>query len=68
MNLISNMLQKDPNKRYKSVAEIKKHPWLKDVDWDAMLSKSIAPPIVPNVKDSHIDPDYIELPLDFEES
>lgn len=62
------MLQKDPTKRYKSVSEIKRHSWLKDVDWDALLAKSIPPPFVPNVKESHIDPDYVELPLDFEES
>lgn len=33
-----------------------------------MLSKDVQPPIVPNVKECHIDPDYVELPLDFEES
>lgn len=68
VNLIQTMLQKDPMKRFKSIAEIRKHPWLKDIDWEAMQNKRIPPPIIPNVKESHIDPDYVELPLDFEES
>jgi hypothetical protein len=33
-----------------------------------MLKKRISPPILPNVRESHIDPDYTDLPLDFEES
>ena len=42
--------------------------WLRDLNWDDVLHKRTSPPIVPNVRDCHIDPDYVELPLDFEES
>jgi serine/threonine protein kinase len=66
-NLIASMLKKDPNKRIQSISEIKKHTWFKDVNWDDVLNKRLTPPIVPNVKESHIDPEYSELPLDFEE-
>jgi hypothetical protein len=41
---------------------------LKDVKWEELLAKRILPPIIPSVKDCHIDPDYVDLPLDFEES
>jgi hypothetical protein len=33
-----------------------------------MLHKRVPPPIVPSVRESHIDPEYTELPLDFEEA
>lgn len=55
-------------KRFKSISEVRKHAWLRDIDWESMQNKRIPPPIIPNVKESHIDPDYFELPLDFEES
>ena len=38
------------------------------MDWAKLLRKEVNPPIVPNVKECCIDPDYVELPLDFEES
>jgi hypothetical protein len=31
------------------------------------MRKQIRPPIVPDIRESNIDPDYSELPLDFEE-
>jgi hypothetical protein len=49
------------------LGEVKKHPWLRDVRWDEILMKRIRPPIIPSVRESQIDPDYTELPLDFEE-
>ncbi len=62
------LLQRDPAKRYQSVNEIKKHQWLKCMNWDEVYNKKLNPPIIPSIKDCHIDPDYVELPLDFEES
>ena len=61
------MLQKDPSKRIASVTDIKKHTWFKGVNWEDFYAKKIEPPIVPNVKECYIDPDYQELPLDFED-
>ena len=62
------MMHKDPVKRYQTIGEVKRHPWLRDTLWDDLLAKRVVPPIMPSVRDCHIDPDYIELPLDFEES
>lgn len=61
-------MMKEPAQRYQSLAEVKRHPWLSDVRWDDILNKKVQPPIVPSVRESHIDPDYTELPLDFEEA
>lgn len=66
-NLITTLLKRDPNLRPSSVSEIKKHSWFKGVNWDDVLNKKMHPPIVPNVKECNIDPDYTELPLNFEE-
>ena len=68
INLVKNLLQKDPNQRFSTIGEIKKHTWLKSVNWELLKDKRVKPPIVPSVKECHIDPDYVELPLDFEES
>jgi len=68
INLISTLLQKNPDKRYQSIGEIKRHSWLKGINWEDLLHKKLPPPIVPNVKECYVDPDYVELPLDFEES
>lgn len=68
VNLMQGLLQRDPNKRYQSITEVRKHSWLKGLNWEDIYHKRITPPIVPNVKECHIDPDYVELPLDFEES
>ena len=66
-DLISKMMAKEPSQRYQTLAEVKLHPWLKNVPWQDILNKRIAPPIKPNCRESHIDPEYTELPLDFEE-
>ena len=38
------------------------------MNWDELVEKKIRPPIIPSVKECYVDPDYVELPLDFEES
>jgi serine/threonine protein kinase len=40
-NLIQGMMQKDPTKRLQSIAEVKRHPWLRDVKWDDILNKRL---------------------------
>ena len=32
------------------------------------MRKEIPPPIIPDVHESYIDPDYVDLPLDFEDT
>lgn len=51
-SLISQLLQKDPTKRLgnaQDAAEIKAHPWFKNVDWKLMEEKKVDPPFVPYV-------------------
>jgi hypothetical protein len=38
---------------------IKKHPFFKNIDWDAILQKKIKPPFTPRIK-SEIDTRYID--------
>lgn len=46
-DLISRLLTKNPNQRlgFKGAEEVKKHPFFKDIDWEAMLHKEITPPL-----------------------
>jgi len=52
--LIKKLLQHKPTKRLGVVkggaAEIKKHPWFKGLDWDALVARRVRPPIVPKIK------------------
>lgn len=32
-DLMSKMLEKDPNKRFQSIEEVKEHEWFDDVNW-----------------------------------
>lgn len=47
-DLMSKLFVADPKDRIgcgeKKWGEIKAHPWFQDVDWDAMLKKSVEPP------------------------
>ncbi|CAD8143919.1 unnamed protein product [Paramecium pentaurelia] len=46
-DLLSKLLQKDPNNRISSANEVKKHPWFKNVDWDMIFKKQIPPVFLP---------------------
>ncbi len=53
---------RDPNKRLGSkneFEEIKAHPFLKNVDWDAILKKRVKPPFIPIINSDH-DTKYID--------
>ena len=66
-DLIGKLLMKDPEKR-PTVPATMKHPWFASLKWEDVLEKKIFPPIVPSLRECYIDPDYVDLPLDFEES
>lgn len=54
-DLIRNLLIKDPSKRLGSqddAAEIKNHPWWKDLNFDDVLNRKLTPPIKPEFKDT----------------
>jgi len=67
-DLLRKLLQKDPNKRYQKVSDIKSHPWLEEVDWEKVLDRKYQPPIVPGPHECCIDEEFLSLPLDFEDS
>lgn len=53
-DLLIKLLQKDPKERLSEAADIKGHPFFKDIDWAKLLNKSYIPPFKPNV-DSLLD-------------
>lgn len=52
-DLISRLLAKDPFRRlgcgHQGAAEIKTHPWFKEVRWDTLLALRVKPPYKPKV-------------------
>lgn len=67
VDLLMRLLAKDPKSRVKAVSEIKNHPWLKDTPWRKYLNKEIPPPFVPSMRESNFDPEFNDLPIDFDE-
>jgi CRP-like cAMP-binding protein len=74
ISLIKKLLHPKTTKRLGVVkggsSEIKKHPWFKGFDFDALLKRRMQPPIIPKIKDnkdlSNFD-DFSSLnPNDFE--
>jgi serine/threonine protein kinase len=46
-DLIGKLLAKKPRKRLSSAKEIMKHPFFKNINWDAMIKREVQPPFVP---------------------
>lgn len=69
-DLISKLLNRDPRQRIGSVKgmeEVKSHPWCEGIDWNVVEKKGITPPWKPKLDKSNFDPEYTQLPLDFDE-
>ncbi|KAL4443164.1 hypothetical protein ABPG74_002231 [Tetrahymena malaccensis] len=69
-NLLSGLLEKDPNKRLGTIdgaKEIIDHPWFKDLRWDQLEQRKINPPFVPNLETDidlkYIDYEFREMPI-----
>jgi len=67
-NLLRKLLEKDPTVRYQDIREIKAHPWLHSINWTRVKDKGYEPPIVPGPHSCCIDEEFLNLPLDFEDS
>jgi len=56
IHLIKKLLNPKPFKRLGvtkgGASAIKKHPWFKGFDWDALLEKKLAAPLVPEIRDN----------------
>ena len=69
-SLLSGLLERNPTKRLGSTVEdaneIKKHPWFKKIDWEALKKKELEPPFKPQVKDKedlrNIDKSFLNEP------
>lgn len=71
VSLIKKLLERNPSKRLganRGVEEIKEHEWLSDIDWEMIRSKKIDPAWRPRLDQSNFDPEYTQLPLNFDES
>ncbi|XP_075705170.1 serine/threonine-protein kinase 32B [Rhinoderma darwinii] len=56
--LLKKLLTKDPECRFSSLADIQTSPYLADMNWDAVLEKSITPSFVPNKGRLNCDPTF----------
>ena len=48
--------------------DIKNHEWIRGVDWQRVVQMDYEPPIVPGPHECCIDEEFLNLPLDFEDS
>jgi len=58
ISIVKKLLHHKPFKRLGAVKGgaklVKKHPWFKDIDWDALYQRKIIAPIIPTIK-SEVD-------------
>lgn len=63
-DLISLLLERDPNRRLSEPNMIKKHKFFEGMDWESLYKKQISPPYIPPVSGnndtSQIDPTFTE--------
>lgn len=68
-SLLEALLRRDPFQRLGSgpegAKEIQRHLFFQHIDWDAMLSKELKPPIVPEIKSTSEIPDLSNFPQAF---
>ena len=52
-DFINKLLQRKPTNRLglNGPHEVKNHQWLRDVDWQALIAKTIAAPFIPGKND-----------------
>ncbi|VDN58053.1 unnamed protein product [Dracunculus medinensis] len=64
MDFISRLLEKSPRRRLgrKGAEEIKRHPFLADIDWDKCEKKRLVPPIIPTIRN---DMDVTNFAVEF---
>ena len=58
--LINGLLIKKPEKRlgFKSINDIKYHPWFKKIDWMGLYNKTIVAPFIPPQGSNNFDPKF----------
>ncbi|KAE8629123.1 hypothetical protein XENTR_v10000360 [Xenopus tropicalis] len=56
--LLKKLLTKDPDCRYSSLSDMQSSPHLSDINWDAVLDKSLTASFVPNKGRLNCDPTF----------
>ena len=66
MDMCARLLDREPTTRIGSnggAEEIRRHPWLAEVDWEKLYSKEIEPPIHPKLNLDNFDPIFTNKEL-----
>ncbi|KAK2891416.1 hypothetical protein Q8A67_014059 [Cirrhinus molitorella] len=58
LDLIRSLLSRDPSSRPSRLSDVQASPYLTDVDWDAVLQKSVPPGFVPHKGRLNCDPTF----------
>lgn len=70
-DLLSKLLDRDPDTRLQDPELIKQHPFFSPIDWNLLLEKKVPPPFVPEVNGEedigNIDPAFLEEPVEDDE-
>jgi len=70
-SIVQELLVKDPFMRLGhkcGAADIKKHSWLKGVNWSEVALRKLKPSFVPSLKNSHFDTECTKNPVDLYDS
>ena len=61
MDFINKLLRRKVDKRlgFKGIDELKKHPWMEEIDWEKLTMKKITPPYIPSNRENY-DKNYCE--------
>jgi serine/threonine protein kinase len=67
-DLLSKLLERDPELRLKDPEKIKRHPFFRGINWTLLVEKKIQPPFVPDVNSkedtSNIDSTFTDEAID----
>jgi len=61
LDVLRRLIERDPKQRLgcrpdgQGLEDIKRHPWFKDTDWDALENKEVEPPFVPDMRQANFD-------------
>eukprot|EP00826_Nyctotherus_ovalis_P024143 TRINITY_DN1869_c0_g2_i12.p1 TRINITY_DN1869_c0_g2~~TRINITY_DN1869_c0_g2_i12.p1 ORF type:complete len:363 (+),score=26.75 TRINITY_DN1869_c0_g2_i12:1092-2180(+) len=68
-SLLEGLLRKDPKERFgrRGLWEVKRHPYLADIDWHKLLKGEASPPFKPSIKGSNFDEEYISMEVNWSE-
>ncbi|XP_063903791.1 cGMP-dependent protein kinase 1-like [Zophobas morio] len=51
-SLIKSLCKEDPSKRLGGLNDIKQHEYFSEFDWEALVARTLAPPVLPQVKNA----------------